>query len=640
MALFRRLRFRAKAALITVVFLVPILVFGLAFLHAVQEQIDRVQRERQGVATMQVLKPVLHGLLEARGTARMAQAGHDVSEGSRRARLRTEAALAALRRHVDAGGDPLQLRLQLDKLVAAWQLTAAAPSTAAGQGPQTPESANAAAQVLLRTVIDQSGLALDPDRDSFYIINGLFFVLPRLADDMGQVWGWGTYGVTKGALDGPAQYRQVSVWNARAGTGFDDLADAFALASRGDAALAAQLDLQGLLAARRFQQTGEPVDLVKAAATPEEVHADGARALEAVMGVYDRVLPVLDGLLMAREHRLQTSRAIRTALALGCLLLAFYLFSCFKRVLEQGLREVSHHLNLLAEGNLMHTPEVRGRDETAEMLACVARSRRALEGIVSEVRRAASGMVTASAEIAQGSGELSQRAAQTAAHLQEAASAVEEIEAAVARTAQRTEESARLARRNAEQAGQGGQVVQEVVGRMARIQEASRRVQDITGAIDGIAFQTNILALNAAVEAARAGEHGRGFAVVAGEVRALAQRAGSAAREITDLIVGNSALTAQGAQVGQRAGTMMRDVVSQADAIRLLLADVAEVAGQQRRGMGRIGDSVQILDAMTQQNSGLAEETAAAAQGLREQALALDRCVARFQLPTSLTPMK
>ena len=210
---------------------------------------------------------------------------------------------------------------------------------------------------------------------------------------------------------------------------------------------------------------------------------------------------------------------------------------------------------------------------------------------------------------------------------------MEEITSTVKATSDHTGEAARVASHNAEVAADGGRVMREVVTTMDGIRTSSARIGEIIGTIDGIAFQTNILALNAAVEAARAGEQGRGFAVVASEVRMLAQRSASAAREIKALIGRSVEQVETGTGIVRKAGVTIDDIVSSSERVNQLLGEVATGAREQSLGIGQIGQAVQELDRMTQQNAALVEQTAAAASAMKDQAFALAEEVARFKLP-------
>ena len=243
------------------------------------------------------------------------------------------------------------------------------------------------------------------------------------------------------------------------------------------------------------------------------------------------------------------------------------------------------------------------------------------------------GLVQAGAEIAGASMDLSHRSEQAAAQLEASASAMDEISATVQNTADTSRAASDLATANASGAGKGGQTIAQVVATMQGVHDASMRISEIISVIDGIAFQTNILALNAAIEAARAGEHGKGFAVVAGEVRGLAQRSASAAREIKGLITDSVDRVSGGTRIVGQAGQQIRELVVTADRMKGLMSEVLRAAAEQSAGIHSIGESLQTLDTQTQQNAALVEQTAAAADSLRDQAVALSDRVARFRLP-------
>ncbi|RPH40736.1 MAG: chemotaxis protein, partial [Burkholderiales bacterium] len=248
-----------------------------------------------------------------------------------------------------------------------------------------------------------------------------------------------------------------------------------------------------------------------------------------------------------------------------------------------------------------------------------------------EVAVSAESVRTASVEIAQGNSDLSVRTEQTSANLQRAASSMEELSATIRQTADHSEQADRLSSVASEVAVRGGQAVEQVVATMAGITESSRKIADIIGVIDGIAFQTNILALNAAVEAARAGEQGRGFAVVASEVRTLAQRSADAAREIKSLIEDSVSRVEQGSRLVGEAGSTMGRIVDSVRETGVLIGEITRAANEQSAGVGLVNESVGELDGMTQQNAALVEESAAAALSLKDQAERLAAAVSQFE---------
>jgi methyl-accepting chemotaxis protein-1 (serine sensor receptor) len=286
----------------------------------------------------------------------------------------------------------------------------------------------------------------------------------------------------------------------------------------------------------------------------------------------------------------------------------------------------------VAAGDLTAAAQVLGKDEVAELLNALHAMQGALSNVVSNVRENAEGVATASAEIAMGNNDLSARTEQQASALQQTAASMEQLSATVRQNADNARSANGLSQEASRIAAEGGAAVGRVVQTMQGIADASRRIADIIGTIDGIAFQTNILALNAAVEAARAGEQGRGFAVVASEVRHLAQRSAEAAREIKALIGTSTARVEEGSAQVDAAGATMQQVVAAIRRVTDLMGEISAASQEQSSGVAQIGEAVTQMDHATQQNAALVEESAAAASSLKSQAHDLVQAVAVFRL--------
>jgi methyl-accepting chemotaxis protein len=273
---------------------------------------------------------------------------------------------------------------------------------------------------------------------------------------------------------------------------------------------------------------------------------------------------------------------------------------------------------------------VGGRRQS--IMAALAEMSGNLRNTVSDVRDAAAGVATISAQIAAGNSDLSARTEDQAASLEETASAMEQLTATVKQNDGHAREANQLARNASDIAKQGGAIVEEVVDTMAAINTSSRKIVDIIGVIDGIAFQTNILALNAAVEAARAGEQGRGFAVVATEVRNLAQRSAAAAKEVKQLIDASVNNVETGTRLVERAGETMEQIVASVQQVTDVMGEISAASHEQSLGIEEVNKAIALMDQVTQHNAALVEEATAAVATLQEQAVSLNQAVGVFQL--------
>ena len=331
----------------------------------------------------------------------------------------------------------------------------------------------------------------------------------------------------------------------------------------------------------------------------------------------------------ARAASLSLAMLVAVLLALAIVLpLTIFTLRSITASLAQA-RGLAEHI---AAGDLSQDVAPRSQDELGQLVLTMGRMQEALRTLVRQVQEAAGNISTASAEIATGNMDLSQRTEQTAANLEEVAASMDMLTGTVQHNADNSRSASASATEAGAVAGRGGEVVSQVVNTMEQISTSSRKISDITGVIDGIAFQTNILALNAAVEAARAGEQGRGFAVVASEVRSLAGRSADAAREIKALIGASVGRVEDGARLVGQAGQTMQEIVGSVQRVSGIIGEISASAAEERDNIEQIGQAVRHLDQMTQQNAALVEQSAAAAQSLHEQASNLTRAVSQFKL--------
>jgi methyl-accepting chemotaxis protein-1 (serine sensor receptor) len=320
-----------------------------------------------------------------------------------------------------------------------------------------------------------------------------------------------------------------------------------------------------------------------------------------------------------------------SAIALGLAAAAFAWFA-LRRAIARPLEAALTHFEAIAAGDLRRDVVVTSRDEMGLLLEGLAKMRASLLTTVRTVRSGSESIASATQQIAAGNTDLSSRTEEQASALQETASSMEELTSTVRQNADNARQASTLAANASEIAGKGSAVVTEVVDTMGEISRSSAKIADIITIIEGIAFQTNILALNAAVEAARAGEEGRGFAVVAGEVRNLAQRSSTAAKEIKELIDTSVARVQSGTTLVDEAGRTMNEIIGAVQRVTDIMGEIAAASAEQSTGIEQVSRAVTQMDEVTQQNAALVEEAAAAAQSLEDQAARLRQAVAVFQV--------
>jgi len=321
-------------------------------------------------------------------------------------------------------------------------------------------------------------------------------------------------------------------------------------------------------------------------------------------------------------------------LILGAIALGVGIFSALR--LSQGItRPIADAVKLaetVASGDLTATVKASSKDEIGQLLQALGKMNDNLAKIVADVRHGTESIATSAGEIANGNLDLSSRTEEQASSLEETASAMEELTSTVKQNADNARQANQLAVSASSVAVQGGQVVDQVISTMGTITESSKRISDIIGVIDGIAFQTNILALNAAVEAARAGEQGRGFAVVASEVRNLAQRSANAAKEIKGLITDSVESVEAGSKLVTQAGATISEVVESVRRVTDIVSEISAASAEQSTGIEQINQAVVQMDEVTQQNAALVEEAAAASQAMQDQSNKLEQLVSVFKV--------
>jgi methyl-accepting chemotaxis protein len=460
-----------------------------------------------------------------------------------------------------------------------------------------------AAQIvaLFTQVSDNSKLTLDPDLDSYYIMAIVMDYAPKLAAAAAQ-----------------ADATRASMLH-------DSLAAAVQRAIAANPALAGDL-ATGELERAHAQFVG--------AATPES----GRELSNATLALSTRSAEALDRLLLKRIDGFESHRNRLLGLTLLSLLLAVYLITGFYLSNLRGFGALILRMRKLAHGDLTANFEARGRDEVSQLIGAFNASREQLLGLVQRISEVSETLDADGRQIAAASEDLTHRESSRSAAIRATSDSASDVKESVQRNLDNALQGERLAAQAHGTATRGNEVVSEVVTTMQAITGSSRRIGDIIGVIDEIAFQTNLLALNAAVEAARAGEQGRGFAVVASEVRNLAQRSATAANEVKKLVGASLDDVAQGAALVESAGATMKEILSAVERVTGIMKEIGTASRAQNDDIGRLNQSIHQIDSDTEQNAERVEQTAAVARSLRAQVRALVDVVSSFTLSNAAAP--
>ena len=595
--LFRKVSFSVKAALISLVFVVPLSWVSWQYFNDKAAAIDFSAKEHDGVQYAQALLPVLSAVHK----------GEDSSS-----------AMESLRK--------------LDQTVGAELGTTQAFQTVLA----SPVAQQAGALLtLLATSTDGSNLTLDPDIDSYYLMDATMFRLPLLADYVNRLKVLGQ-GVLQRGQATPEELRTLTELNALTREQVQALSDglnkAYAYNPTTRSAVKDEAVLTSVTALLKEvdQALLQPGGTVQGQADTFGTHAQAVH--EEALALIGRGTQELNRLIGVRVGSLVSARNVTAGVMAVFLLCAVYLFMSFKRVLDGGLREVAFHLTSIRDGDLTTHPKAWGGDEVASLIGALQQMQTSLGDIVKRVRESSDSLLTGASEISAGAMDLSARTEANAASLQQTSASMAAMSDTVKQSAASSERAAGMANENAQVAQRGSTVMKEVIQTMDGVRTSSSKIGDIISVIDGIAFQTNILALNAAVEAARAGEQGKGFAVVANEVRALALRSANAAQEIKQLVTESMERVSASTQVVEAAGTTMDELMSNADHMQKVLMALSGSATSQSAGITQIGSAVQDLDQSTQQNAALVEQTAAAATSVKDLAQQMADQVKMFKL--------
>ncbi|MEY2891896.1 MAG: hypothetical protein RJA98_1804 [Pseudomonadota bacterium] len=608
-------------------------------MQALAAEWHAAENEKAGIAPAERVMTLIQLTQQHRGLTASLLAGADDKAAARLAKQgeveqATAAALAAT-----AGYSNPRFTKHRDAVTKGWQTLAQDLKTQAVNGPNSFSRHTAlisAQTLLLQDVVDASEMSLDPDASRYYLITGVLGGLPRMTEHLAQMRGRGTAALTTGFVTERLRLQFLNQANDMEAL-VQDTQAAFEKSLEADPALITGLQAPVKASSDAAAQARSLILAQLTGAEPGQMSgADFYKSMSVLIdtqfALSKAAMTVLSSQLVDRAAAARDRMLWMVGLiSVGALAVAWLITSVARSTAQQVRRAVGA-AEALARGDVSHRLQAETDDEVGQMVRALDSSMRSLSGMVGEIKSASESIATGASQIATGNADLSQRTEQQASNLQETASAMEQLTATVRQNADTAREATRLAGSASAVASRGGEVVGQVVSTMDEISTSSRRIGDIVGVIDSIAFQTNILALNAAVEAARAGEQGRGFAVVAAEVRTLAQRSAEAAREIKSLIGASADKVETGARLVGDAGATMQDIVDQVKRVADLIGEIGSATAEQTTGIGQVSHAVAQLDQVTQQNAALVEESAAAADSLSHQAARLVNSVGRFKV--------
>ncbi|MEX8495312.1 methyl-accepting chemotaxis protein [Sphaerotilus sp.] len=607
---------------------------------SVERELARDRAELAGIAPSHGLLRVIQLTQQHRGLSAAALGGKADLESQRSARqAETEQAVEAFNALLQTLDELPRMRAEWEQVAGEWHALAkdvAGRNVSASQSFERHTALIAHEFELHGRVLDASGLMLDSDPGSHFLTVAALQKAPALSELLGQLRAFGSLALSRQEVTSDQkasmlvlgnlvqlQLREVTL----------NLEKAFDLDPAAKARLADHLvRVQTATATAQKLMREQIVDAAALTLASTDYFKVMTESIDQVYGLQQQSSEVLEAKLAAHMQEVRQFEwlLIGTCLLLSALGLA--LGRTVARSISDAVESAHASAVRIASGDLSNAPPATSRDELGELMTAMAAMQTSLIRVVGSVRQNADSVATASVQIAQGNLDLSARTEQQASALEETAATMDQLNTTVSNNADSAQQANALAQSATSIAVRGGEMVGQVVEKMDGISAASRKIAEIIGVIDGIAFQTNILALNAAVEAARAGEQGRGFAVVAGEVRSLAQRSAAAAREIKTLINTSVERVEQGSALVNQTGRTVDEVVSAIKRVSGIVAQISAASAEQSLGVQQVGQAVSQMDQVTQQNAALVEQSAAAAEGLKQQAHDLVQAVALFKL--------
>ena len=641
MALMGRLRMSRKLAVLALLFMLPLAVCLYAILNDEVNFYVSTRAELEGVRLLETSQALLKAVQKRRGASASLMAGNQsIRPAFDAAHAEAERLVAALRAQA-AATQSFDLSAQADALSAQYAQLAQMPLTGSGKDVFDAHTALVRAIFAFTAdLADASQLALDPDAATYYLANSVALSLPGAAEMAAITRGKGaaalaaaaTSQATLSEADRAALGVHAAFLRDQIGIVRNDLKRVQRALGTSDAASAMQhLNFDD---ADAFDKIVADLAANPSAPVPEtNAYFDsGTRAVDAVYRAHGRLSALLKSLLDARAHAQAVHIAVLSVLSAVSVGVALYLFVAFARRTGADVNELASSMEQASAGDLRGRLDASGRDELASIKLRMNELLAALGRTITTTRTSAESVLTGSQEIAAGNLDLSRRTEEQAASLEETAASMEQLTATVRHNADNAKQAGLLSREASAKASASGEVITRAVDVMSEIGRRSTEMAAMISTIEGIAFQTNILALNAAVEAARAGEQGKGFAVVAGEVRTLAHRTASAAKDVKDMIERSAASVEGGTRLFADAHAAICSVIESVTNVDAIVNEIAGASLQQGEGIEQVNIAISQLDRTTQQNAALVEQAAAASASLKEQALTMEKVVATFHV--------
>ncbi|AOI45412.1 methyl-accepting chemotaxis protein [Burkholderia oklahomensis] len=634
MRVMAHLKLPRKLAILAVLFLVPLVAALYATLATALHAYATTQSERDGISILETTQDLLKAVQVRRGAGASVLAGNDAM------RAKFDAANATADRFVSTLKQQVRDTGRFD-VVAPVDALASQYANAATGGLGMPVAAlfNSHTEVIHSIFLFEKDLAVasqlgvDPDASNYHLIDSVLFVLPGTAETVGVLRGKGSAALSGGSF-GDADKRELAVRAAGLAEQMNVIRHHLerVKAGLGGSGGAQAPDGADLGAVAAFQRTVASLASGDVSIDAKTYFQQGTDAIDALYRTHGALAQQLRERLAERAHAEQTKVVAVMALSVALVACALYLFVAFAMSTHDDVAQLSGCMRAVGDGDLRARLEVRGSDEFAFIKDGFNALLDVWAQTLTETRRVADSVMVGSQQIAAGNLDLSGRTETQAASLEETAASMEELTSTVRHNASNASHASSLSAEASERAADTSRIVGHAVSLMTKIHDSSNKMAEIVSVIEGIAFQTNILALNAAVEAARAGEQGKGFAVVAGEVRALAHRSATAAKDVKALIHESIRHVTDGASLFKRADDAIRSVNASIRSVDTVVSEIAKASEQQSDGIEQVNAAITQMDEVTQRNAALVEESAAASASLREQAEHMGQLVGRFVL--------